>query len=256
MNEVIDMSPASPPAGAAQTAIQVTTPESLLALAAQNGATIDQMERMMAIAERMAVQRRIDRQDQAVESYNEAFAAFRAEAVEIIKRKRVHFTSQKGTTDYKHAELSDVIEAVTPALSRHGLSASWALKQEKDWLWVTCTLKHKAGHSDSATMGGPYDTSGNKNPVQAIASTKTMLERQTLKAVCGVAEKGEDDDGRGGGKSPTDEWVAAVKKTTTADDLNDLVRQGVSAFAKDKKSYAIFRDAVTAHRATLGASHV
>ena len=167
------------------------TPAHLLAVAVQRGASIEELRELMALEREW-------RADMAEQAMNADFAGFKAEAVEIIKRKRVHFTSQKGVTDYKHAELSDVIDAVTPALSRHGLSASWAMRQEKDWLWVTCTLRHRAGHSMSVELGGPYDNSGNKNPVQAITSTKTMLERQTLKAILGVAEKGEDDDGRGG----------------------------------------------------------
>ena len=37
----------------------------------------------------------------------------------------------------------------------------------------------------------------NKNRIQAVKSTKSYLERQTLEAICGVAEKGEDNDGAG-----------------------------------------------------------
>ncbi len=95
-----------------------------------------------------------------------------------------------------YAELHDVVDAVTPALSRHGLSASWKLtRDEKDWMEVTCVLKHVSGHSETVSMGGPPDTGGAKNALQARASTKSYLERYTLKAVCGVAEGGDDTDG-------------------------------------------------------------
>lgn len=194
MNEVVESMPS---AIVRVDGPQNPTPAMLLQLAVQQGADLEKLERLMALQERWEA-------NEARKAYNVAFAAFKAEAVEIIKRKRVHFTSQKGTTDYKHAELSDVIEAVTPALSRHGLSTSWALKQDRDWIEVTCILKHTLGYSESATLGGPPDISGNKNVIQAIASTKTMLERQTLKAVCGVAEKGDDNDG-GHGSPPQDD---------------------------------------------------
>ena len=89
-----------------------------------------------------------------------------------------------------------MVDAVTPALSRHGLSASWKLtRDEKDWLEVTCTLKHVGGHAESVSMGGPPDAGGAKNAIQARASAKTYLERYTLKAICGVAEGGDDTDG-------------------------------------------------------------
>lgn len=88
------------------------------------------------------------------------------------------------------------MDAVTPALSRHGLSTAWKLtRDEKDWLEVTCTLKHVGGHSESVSMGGPPDAGGAKNALQARASTKSYLERYTLKAICGVAEGGDDGDG-------------------------------------------------------------
>ena len=65
----------------------------------------------------------------------------------------------------------------------------------RDWLEVTCTLKHVGGHSESVSMGGPPDAGGAKNALQARASTKSYLERYTLKAICGVAEGGDDTDG-------------------------------------------------------------
>lgn len=130
---------------------------------------------------------------QAERAYNAAFAAFKSEAVRIIKGREVTDGPLRGRA---YAELHDVVDAVTPALSRHGLSASWRLtRDEKDWIEVTCMLKHIGGHSESVSMGGPPDTGGAKNALQARASTKSYLERYTLKAICGVAEGGDDTDG-------------------------------------------------------------
>ena len=47
-------------------------------------------------------------------------------------------------------------------------------------------------------MGGPPDTGGAKNAIQARASTKSYLERYTLKAITGLSEQDDDDDGGGG----------------------------------------------------------
>jgi len=129
---------------------------------------------------------------------NEALAAFKAEFIEIIKRKRVEFTTRDGDiTSYKHAELADVVEAVGPALARHGFSYRWDVQQTKGEITVTCILKHAKGHSESVTMSAPPDASGKKNSIQQIASTVSYLQRYTLKAITGVAEKGEDNDGHG-----------------------------------------------------------
>lgn len=136
---------------------------------------------------------------EAKKAFDAALADFVGEAVVIIKRKKVDFTSSRTNTrtHYKHAELVDVIEAAGPALAKHGFSWSWIPKQSREWVEITCVLKHRLGHSDSVTLGGPPDDSGNKNSIQQITSTITMLERATLKAICGLAEKGDDNDGRG-----------------------------------------------------------
>lgn len=142
---------------------------------------------------------------EAVQAYNDAMAGFRSEHVEILKGKLVDFPTRDrdggpaGRVRYKHAELSDVIDAAGPALSRHGFTWRWDLKelQNKD-IEVTCILSHRLGHFEKATLAGPVDTSGKKNALQQKTSTITMLQRATLKAVAGLAEKGDDNDGRGG----------------------------------------------------------
>jgi len=89
------------------------------------------------------------------------------------------------------------VRSRTPALSKHGLSASWKLtKDEAQWIEVSCTIKHILGHSESVSMGGPPDAGGAKSPIQARASTVSYLQRYTLKAICGVSEQGDDTDSR------------------------------------------------------------
>ena len=167
-------------------ALAANSPAAMMMAMMDRGADLAQIERMMDLQDRY--ERR-----EAEKAYNAAFAAFKAEAVRIIKGREVTDGPLRGRS---YAELHDVVDAVTPALSRHGMSASWKLtKDEKDWLEVTCTLKHVDGHSESVSMGGPPDAGGAKNALQARASTKSYLERYTLKAICGVAEGGDDTDG-------------------------------------------------------------
>lgn len=179
------------PAPRAALALADNSPASMMLKALGQGASLEQVEKMMDLQERWEKR-------EAEKAYNEAMAAFSAEAIEIIKRKQVDFANSKGgRTQYKHAELSDVVDAVKPALARHGFSYRWDTEQTPDWLRVTCILKHRLGHSESCTLGGAPDDSGGKNRIQAVKSTKSYLERQTLEAICGVAEKGEDNDGAG-----------------------------------------------------------
>jgi hypothetical protein len=187
--ETVDHSTTKPPAIQQQHAIAATTPAELLRIAIDKNADLDRLEKLMQLQERWEAK-------QAKRSYDDAFASFKAEAVVVMKGRLRKDGPLRGTS---YAELHDVVDAVTPALSRHRLSSSWKVtKDEKDWIEVTCYLRHVDGHEESVSMGGPPDNGPAKNPVQARASTITYLERQTLKAACGVAEGGDDDDGAGG----------------------------------------------------------
>lgn len=175
---------------------QHPTPALLLQMAVQQGADLDKLERLMALQERWEA-------TEARKAFDTAFAAFKAEAVRIVKNRHVMAGPLAGK---KYAELFSVVNAVTPALSTHGLSSSWQItKDEKDWIEVTCTIKHSAGHSESVSMGGPPDIGGAKNPIQARASTVSYLQRYTLKAITGLSEQDDDDDGGHGSVGAPDD---------------------------------------------------
>jgi hypothetical protein len=222
-------------------AVAGNSPAAMMIAALDRGVDPARIEKMLELQERYEA-------NEARKAYNTAFTAFKEEAVQIIKNKQVTDGPLKGKA---YAELFSVVNALTPALSRHGLSASWKVtKDEKDWLEVTCTLRHVQGHQESVSMGGPPDTGGAKNAVQARASTKSYLERYTLKAICGVAEGGDDDDGNGG---RTDDWLAKVGEATTEEELREISRDGTKAFtqARNVKGYAAFMKAVQQHGAKI-----
>ena len=78
----------------------------------EQGASLEQVEKMMDLQDRWE-------RKEAEKAYNAAFAAFKAEAVRIVKGRKVTDGPLRGK---EYAELHDVVDAVTPALSRHGLS--------------------------------------------------------------------------------------------------------------------------------------
>ena len=65
----------------------------------------------------------------------------------------------------------------------------------------TCVVTHEEGHSDSVSMDSPIDVSGNKNPIQAIKSTRTYIKIETFSSLMGLAsaETDLDDDGTAAG---------------------------------------------------------
>lgn len=171
---------------APQATQQHPTPAVLLQMAVQQGADLDKLERLMALQERWEA-------TEARKAYDRAFSDFKAEAVRILKNRQVNDGPLRGKA---YAELFAVVNAVTPALSKHGLSSSWKItRDEPQWIEVTCTIKHVGGHFESVAMGGPPDAGGAKNAIMARASTVTYLERYTLKAITGLSEQDDDDDG-------------------------------------------------------------
>jgi hypothetical protein len=254
MSEILELEPHQDPASSrpqGHLATQATSPAVLLQIAVAQGADLDRLERLMALQERWEA-------NEAKKAFDDGMAAFKGEAVEIIKRKLVDFTTQKGRTTYKHAELSDVVDAVAGPLSKHGFSWKWSMKQERDWLEVTCVLTHKAGHSESVTLGAAPDQSGGKNSIQAVISTKTYLERHTLKAITGVAEKGDDDDGQGAEPlpDPLEVWSGRAALAQTIEELQAVSRDGQKHFrgAGDVEAYKLFASAVQARGAALRAA--
>lgn len=252
MNDVIDMPQGAEQAPPASTALAVATPAQLLQIAVQQGADLDKLERLMALQERWEA-------NQAKKQFAEAFAEFKAkEIVHIRKDKHVNFTTQKGVTDYHHATIGNVVKVITEAISKYGFSHSWATRQDKGTVYVTCVLRHKGGHSEEVTLSADPDGSGGKNAIQAISSANTYLQRITLQAITGcVAADEPDDDGQGAGGDPMqavrDEWIQTARACKNTDDLASVGRDGTRAFqtAKDREGYAQFRAAVQAHGAAL-----
>ncbi|MCC6776682.1 MAG: ERF family protein [Hyphomicrobiales bacterium] len=163
----------------------------MLDRALANGASIEVLEKFMALQERFE-------QNEARKAFNMAIARARAEIPPIRKNRRVGFDSKKAgaaRTDYAHEDLAEIDRTVMPILGKYGLSYRFnthAVPNEP--VTVTCIISHELGYSEQNTLSAGRDDSGNKNSIQAIGSTVTYLQRYTLKAALGLSAA-EDDDG-------------------------------------------------------------
>jgi hypothetical protein len=168
---------------------QSQAPAVLIQQAITAGADLDKLEKALALQERWEA-------NQAKKAYHLAMAKFKANPPKIDKDREVAFDTSHGKTRYSHASLFNVTEKINSALSEHGLSASWVTNQASDVISVTCRITHEKGHSEETTLSAKADTSGSKNPIQAIGSAITYLERYTLLALTGLATYEQDDDGQ------------------------------------------------------------
>lgn len=212
------------------------TPMDLLQMAVTQGADLDRLEKLMDLKMRWDA-------IEAKKAYDAAMNAFKANPPEITKNKLVSYTTDKGTTTYKHATLAHVCDKIVAELSKHGISHRWKTSQETGIIRVTCILTHTLGHSEETTLQAGPDTSGGKNAIQGMASTVSYLERYTVLAATGLAsEEMLDDDGR---NAETPKWdklqenLSAFKMCSTLKMLDDAFKRAYPECKKSKDAAAL-----------------
>lgn len=213
---------------------QSVTPMDLLRIATSQGADLEKLEKLMDLQARWEA-------TEARKAYAEAMAAFKADPPDILKNKHVNRGSA-GTFD--QATHDEVSGKVAEALSRHGLFHTWSFREEGKTVYVTCRLTHRQGHFEEFTMAGPPDTSGNKSPLQAIASTQTFLQRYTLLGITGLSSREMraadrvDDDAGAAPTEPAPEgfeaWFADMAALSESDpgELSAAWSRSAPAFRK------------------------
>ncbi len=187
----------------------VLSPPQLLQQALASGAGIDVIDKLLSAQERWEHM-------QAKKAFNKAIARFKADPDRpaILKNVEVNFESRGGLTSYKHADLADMLAAVDPALAKHGLWVRFKINSAEK-VTVRCILGHEDGYSEEASeLSCLPDNSGGKNPIQAIGSAVTYLQKYTLGPALGLAAA-KDDDGRAAGQRSdmiSDQRASDVKK--------------------------------------------
>jgi len=208
--------------------IEAASPAAMLAAAIEHGVDTATIGRMLDLQERYDAM-------QGRKAYVEAMTAFKRDVPSVLRKDaRVDFTSSKGRTHYKHATLGGIVNQITTAMSKHGLSASWETKQATGVVTVTCHITHAAGHRESVTLCGPPDDSGNKNAIQMIGSSVTYLQRYTLLSALGLATGDQDDADDLGGterKAPPPPTRKAAPASAPAP--RELTGDGADPFAAD-----------------------
>lgn len=174
-----------------QPTTQAVTPLALISQAISINANIEVMEKVFELHQKI----------QADDAKKVFFAAMsKAQAIMPIveKSNTASFrTKSGGNMSYKFASLDDVTKVVRSILPDSGLSYRHQVKQDANNVTVKCIVSHAGGHSEECLMSMPIDTSGQKNALQAIASTVSYLKRYTLCAAFGIATGEDEDDGAG-----------------------------------------------------------
>lgn len=229
---------------------QGSTPPELLRIAVLQDADPARISQLMDLQERWE-------RGEAKKAYVVAMNGFKANPPVIIKNEIAIFKTKDKNgnvieVEWEYSTLDHIHDAVLSELSRHGISHRWITEQPTpETVRVTCILTHELGHSEQNTLEGPVDHSGSKNAIQAIGSSAKYLERYTLMAATGLADKSPDTDtlsgspNPGNGKAPTDRFMELIQKAASFDQLLDAFTAAYKSSndAKTRQAYIRAKDA-------------
>ena len=168
--------------------------EALIAKAIEHGLSVEGLERLLAMRERLKA-------ESAREAFFEALAAFQATCPVVPRRKVARIESSKGAYTYRYAPLDDIVEAVGPLLARHGLSYVIQARYEAEppAQVASCVVHHVAGHAEASEFRAPIDGGARMNVVQQNATALTYAKRYAFCNALGILTGDEDVDGQGVG---------------------------------------------------------
>jgi hypothetical protein len=140
---------------------------------------IDKLERLMLMQERSIAR-------EAKAAYDAAMADLQPSLPSIGERGNA-------AGRYTYALWEDINAAIKPVLMAHGFALTFRT-DFANGITVTGVLSHRAGHREETSITLPADPSGNKNAVQAVASSVSYGKRYTAGALLNLTSHGEDDD--------------------------------------------------------------
>ena len=214
---------------------KVSDPQAAIAIAQQIVELEIKREAFLQDRERFEWQK-LDRE--AKVAFAQAFEQFKQDAPKILKTKHVNYPNSKGgQTDYWHVELDKACDLLIPALLKVGITHQWKSADLPDGrVRVTCILRHRLGHEqEGASLAGPADQSGGKNPIQGVGSSTSYLERYTFLATCGIVPAGTDNDGNPLTGMSNDDGAAFVEAIQNAETASDVMGEWTKAINAAKK---------------------
>ena len=147
----------------------------------------------------------------AKQSYIRDFAQMQSEFPAIRKRGK----TQQST----YATFDDINDGTAYARGKYGFALSFVPETGDGIMKITATMSHHGGHTETSSMSLPFDTSGNKNNVQAIGSALKYGMRYGIVALLSVStHDGDDNDASqlfdpiDAGEAPSLEAAASLNK--------------------------------------------
>lgn len=171
-----------------ETAISVRTePVNLVQLAIDRGVAADQLEKLVALAERTA-----DRQAEI--EFAESKVRFQAEVPPIKKVRKVGSAKK---LSFKYAGYDDVIKTIQPYLTKNRISISFNTEESKtdrqDSLAVVCRIRVGSYYEDTRFVC-PIPKELTVTGTQKVGAALQYAKRYALGAALGLVFADEDDE--------------------------------------------------------------
>jgi hypothetical protein len=162
--------------------------EDLLRLAVERGATVETLERLMAIRRELNAER-------ARNEFFAALSAFQAACPVIRKTKQVFEKHSTTKVRYCYAPLETIVEQAAAIIKQHGFSYTFDSQMEPDGVMAICQVHHVAGHTERFTFKAPIQVDAYMSEPQKVAAAMTFASRYVFKNAFGILTGDDDTDG-------------------------------------------------------------
>ena len=177
---------------------ELFSPEFLIAKAIDRGMSLETLERLMAMRDKLRAEQEVDRSREAKMAFDRAMTAFQSECPAIEKKKSVMNKDGKSVR-YRYAPLGDIVEQVRDLIGKHGFShriSEAFLDRETKEAVAVCMVTHAQGHRELTERRFSLSASDYMNPAQNCASAMTFASRYAFCGAFGINTVDEDDDGQ------------------------------------------------------------
>lgn len=129
---------------------------------------------------------------QAQRAFYSAFSAFQGECSAVIKNK---YAESKGRKMYAYATFDEMVNTITPALTKHGLSYMFSTSEKDDVLEMTTTVAHTGGGSRDFKSYHERiaANAGTTSKAQHRRSAMTYAKKTALELALGIATRDPEE---------------------------------------------------------------
>ena len=223
------------------------TPMTLLEMALSNNASMDTIERLVALQEHMMEQ-------QARQAFNAAMSRAQSEM------GRISADAVNPQTHSKYATYAAMDRELRPIYSKHGFALSFDSTEgpTEDTIKILCSVSHEAGHTRVYQASMPSDGKGAKGgdvmtKTHATGAAMSYGMRYLLKMIFNVAIGEADTDGNAFGvdESTFQANLKSIREAATIESLQKSWTLAMDGCKKDKPTQSAYIKAKDERKAQL-----